>query len=368
MADSKKLISDFKDKKKIYEECRDKYVMLIKEILNEKCLKYHTLEPRVKEENNLKKKIEDKNKYKSIDEITDIVGLRIITFYEDDVYKIAEEIKKHFTFDEKNSIDKKNLLEDNKFGYLSLHYVVSISKERELLTEYKKFKDIKVEVQIRSIMQHAWAEIEHDFGYKSESGLPPEIKRGFYRLAALVEVADKEFMRLRNEINNHYDNAKSNVKKNIETELDSISLDAYINNSTIIVKILNQMVKIGEKNSYQRGQIAPVTIDRLKLVGINSTVKLDNLLNIYKDKIIEFYRIFNSMLPTSQTYFKSEIVLSILYIFFLETKVSFEEFINPYGKYVLNPGFVNTLKNTYSIYLKNFPNFQPPFLNESFKN
>jgi len=79
---------------------------------------------------------------------------------------------------------------------LPLHYVASLISEREKLTEYKRFAGIKVEIQIRSTLQHAWAEIEHDIGYKGENSVPDSLKRNFSRVAALLEVADIELMQL----------------------------------------------------------------------------------------------------------------------------------------------------------------------------
>ena len=65
--------------------------------------------------------------------------------------------------------------------------------ERMVLRENKAFEGLKCEIQIRSVLQHAWAEIEHDLGYKSELTIPKEVRRSFSRLAGLLELGDKEF-------------------------------------------------------------------------------------------------------------------------------------------------------------------------------
>jgi ppGpp synthetase/RelA/SpoT-type nucleotidyltranferase len=96
-----------------------------------------------------------------------------------------------------NTIDKRKTLSPNVFGYLSVHYVVSFDKNRLKKKAFADYKDIRFEIQIRSILQHAWAEIEHDLGYKSEIEVPDEIRRKFSRLAGLLEIADSEFISLR---------------------------------------------------------------------------------------------------------------------------------------------------------------------------
>lgn len=68
------------------------------------------------------------------------------------------------------------------------------------MTEYKDYKTLKCEIQVRSILQHAWAEIEHDLGYKGKTAIPDQYKRNFNRLAALLETADLEFDRLKREL------------------------------------------------------------------------------------------------------------------------------------------------------------------------
>ena len=190
-----------------YDERKDKfesYALTLKSLLttlirNEK-ISIHSLESRVKTKKSLEGKINKKGKYKSIDDITDIVGIRIITHYADDVDKIAAIVEKEFTIDQENSIDKRTSIAPDKFGYLSLHYIVTLNSTRTNLKEYEVYKNIKAELQIRSILQHAWAEIEHDIGYKSATGLPNEIRRYFSRLAGLLEMADDEFIKIRKKI------------------------------------------------------------------------------------------------------------------------------------------------------------------------
>jgi putative GTP pyrophosphokinase len=119
-------------------------------------------------------------------------------------------IRKEFQIDLENSIDKRQQTA-NEFGYRSLHLVSQIDESRLKLTEYKKYSEIKFEIQIRSILQHAWAEIEHDLGYKSKSSLPNNTKRSFNRLAALLESADIEFDRLKKDLEGYKESVENEI-------------------------------------------------------------------------------------------------------------------------------------------------------------
>jgi putative GTP pyrophosphokinase len=67
--------------------------------------------------------------------MTDLIGLRIITYYREDVTRIGEVLKGEFLIDEKNSVDKMAALDPDRFGYLSMHYIASLSPTRRKLAE-----------------------------------------------------------------------------------------------------------------------------------------------------------------------------------------------------------------------------------------
>lgn len=153
-------------------------------------IELNSLEHRIKSEPSFIRKMERKGqKYKDISEVTDILGLRVVTFFTDDVDKVSAIVKDAFHVDWKNSVDKRKQHQLTSFGYNSLHYICRM-KEGE-------FSDIWFEVQMRTVLQHAWSAIEHDIGYKGSVKLPVEFRRQFSRLAGMLELADDEFSRLR---------------------------------------------------------------------------------------------------------------------------------------------------------------------------
>ena len=143
--------------------------------LNEQGIYVTGIEHRVKTEKSLIGKLELKGaKYKSIDDITDLVGLRVITFYTDEVDKVAAIAKRVFDIDWKESVDKRKLHQLDSFGYNSLHYICRL-----------KTGGPRFELQMRTALQHVWSTIEHDTGYKGVVKIPPEYKRQFSRLAGI---------------------------------------------------------------------------------------------------------------------------------------------------------------------------------------
>ncbi len=160
---------------------------VLRHALREQGIYVTAIEHRVKTEKSLAGKLELKGaKYKSIEDITDLVGLRVITFYSDEVDKVAAIAKRTFDIDWKESVDKRKLHELDAFGYNSLHYICRL-----------KTGGPRFELQMRTALQHVWSTIEHDTGYKGDVKIPREYLRQFSRLAGMMELIDEEFSRLR---------------------------------------------------------------------------------------------------------------------------------------------------------------------------
>jgi ppGpp synthetase/RelA/SpoT-type nucleotidyltranferase len=294
----KEILIEYDQKKPLYDSLGNKCETLIRELLEVNNIIVHHLSHRTKDKVKLEEKVVRKGfKYRCLGDITDISGIRIITYFAEDVDTIADIIQAEFKVDSGNTIDKRDLEED-KFGYMSMHYVVSISSPRAKLAEYKKLKDLKFEIQIRSILQHGWAEIEHDLGYKGAKGIPSEFKRDFNRIAALLETADNEFNRLRKQL--------STYDITVEKDFKSLQEDLKINNSTLrqfieqskqldsinreIAKIYNVSLDPGTEN-IEMGELT----EKLKFNGFS---EINDLSKVLKDS----FKDLKSALPELMKY------------------------------------------------------------------
>lgn len=218
-------------------------VGLFGELLRGASIPVHSISFRVKTEDSATRKLSrgGGNKYAGYGDLTDLLGIRIITYFSNEVDLVAGALTPHLVVDEENSVDKRAALEADRFGYMSLHFVAKLSSARTVLVEYRRFSLRRFEIQIRSILQHAWAEIEHDLGYKTGGALPREFRRRFSRLAGLLEVADDEFERLRGDLERHQAGVNEAIDSgSTQLELDQSTLFAFI--KTDEVRYLDEAV------------------------------------------------------------------------------------------------------------------------------
>ena len=210
------LLQEFRDKRQELLQLDNHVFELISQTLKQQGIELNSIEHRIKTVESLAGKLERKGeKYHQLSDITDLIGLRIVTFYTDDVDKVAAIISQLFDIDWANSVDKRKLHDLNSFGYNSLHYICNLHGG-----------SFPFEIQIRTALQHTWSAIEHDIGYKGAVKLPPQYRRQFSRLAGMLELADDEFSRLRTTMTEYRRQIQTLVKSGNLSEV-ALSTDSF---------------------------------------------------------------------------------------------------------------------------------------------
>lgn len=197
--------------------------------------------------------------------------------------------------DPDRSIDKRKVLDPDRFGYLSLHYICKLRPERLKLVEYRRFDGLLVEIQVRSILQHAWAEIEHDLGYKTPAAIPQPIRRRFSRLAGLLEVADTEFIHIRNELEAY----SAQVKKEIaqpgqQTSLlvDKVSLKAFVEADSDWLALEEALASTVKLKVVSPPAVPDAIVEKLRNVGLNTIEEIRSVVAENQDHLLKQWRLF----------------------------------------------------------------------------
>lgn len=336
----KKILQEYDSKKITYLELEKKIRDLMESLINKEKITIHAIESRVKDRNSLSKKIDKKeDKYIGLNEITDTLGLRIVTYFEDDVDRIAEIIKREFYLDEVNSVDKRDKKYD-EFGYSSLHYIIKLKENRSSLPEYSKFNEINFELQIRSILQHAWAEIEHDIGYKNEVEIPKEIRRDLSRISSLLELADIEFIRIKSKIKEYAEEVKENLKiQQLEIPLDQISLREFVSSSNLVIDVDNSIVEIFKcQINKEYNKSLNFELKTLKYLDIQTIGELKSKLEENREgilKIAQFWKKSNG--DEDSRDMKISKGISILYLcYYLVTNSRDTNLLNDFANNIVN--------------------------------
>jgi ppGpp synthetase/RelA/SpoT-type nucleotidyltranferase len=158
-------------------------------------ISYLSIDHRVKDIDSFIDKISRKKYTNPFDQVEDICGLRIVCYYTSDLEKICDIIKKEFNIIE--SADKEHVLRPDQFGYRSYHFIVKTKGSWLNAPNYRGLENLTAEIQVRTVLMHAWAEIEHKLAYKKKIDIPDQFQRKFAMIAAKLEETDQQFEQLR---------------------------------------------------------------------------------------------------------------------------------------------------------------------------
>lgn len=283
------------------------------------------IKSRTKEIESFKGKIsrdDKKLKYKDpLSEITDLVGIKImLTSLKDEniVYELLK-LEMKDNIDKENSVDKtEDIKKERKFGYLGRHLVVFYDENMFELGKHlinkeihpSHFKGLRAEIQIKTLLQHVWAEVEHKARYKAGEELSNDKKRYFDRLAALIEVADDLFKDLVEESERVNKISRQIIAKEQESVMEHTDSKGEalqenmpkieINSEAIALYLANEAIKQKFKNLQKDGVLYVLSdeepsfvsvkfIELLKEAGIFYTKDLEGLFSKQNVEIFHKY-------------------------------------------------------------------------------
>lgn len=256
------LIGEYVLKRLNYQAFTSAIAELFRNLLVASELEVLAIESRTKTSESFSDKVqsdEKGGKYQTIGDITDLAGVRIIAYLRENCDKICALIRDNFEIDEANSTDKGADRED-QIGYSSRHFVVKIDKRRANLSEFKPFKGLKAEIQVRTVLQHAWAALDWRFRYKTAKEAPVEVRRKLFRISATLEGADENFSEVYcavSELREHYtDSVKAG---NLDVRINADSLDSFLRYNPTVERLYRAFTDAG----FKPAEYEPDTLSRL---------------------------------------------------------------------------------------------------------
>jgi putative GTP pyrophosphokinase len=287
------VLAEFDRSKEMLDALLAKTKSLIEVSLQDANIRYQSVQARVKSKNKIEEKyLAPEKNYQTLKNITDLVGLRIITYYEDDIDRVAEVIRREFHIDSENSVDKRRI-EPDRFGCRAANFVCTHLDKRTSDVEYKRFVGVVCEIQITSILGHAWAEIEHEW-YDLKDSYPDEIKREFSRLAALFEIADSKFLEIRKARVQYTRSVSIRMASKVPgLPLDSVSLTLFIDQEPIVVEVGEAIAKalglpLRPLTGFVQESALSVMLAALKLSGFTTIEEVRDALQKYATAIPKY--------------------------------------------------------------------------------
>jgi ppGpp synthetase/RelA/SpoT-type nucleotidyltranferase len=187
-------------------------------------------------------------------QFTDLCGGRVVTHTQDEVDAVCAFIKKNFDIDWNDSVSIEQRLNPTEFGYRSVHYVVTLRPgtfsvgEGEVIIP-DDVRDLKAEIQVRTLLEHAWADFSHDRSYKSAFKVPAKWERELVRLAAMLEEADASFTHIDTGLREYASSYGAYMEpEKISEEIERLKLVAELDpqNAALIDRVGKLFMTLGE--------------------------------------------------------------------------------------------------------------------------
>lgn len=188
------IIYKFLERRPDYEQLCREVAYVLKQKLKEEGIEYSSISFRAKELNSFLEKLERKYYPDPFNEITDFAGVRVVCLYSSDLLRLEDIINREFEVIEK--VDKYKDNSTDRFGYMAIHFLVKLGDEFSG-ARYDHLKNLTCEIQTRTILQHAWAQIDEHLVYKKKSTVPVDLRSHIIELARVLEEADRRVEEIR---------------------------------------------------------------------------------------------------------------------------------------------------------------------------
>ena len=263
---------------------------LIEACLQDSDIRYQSVQARVKTKKKLREKYLDPTKdYKRLGDITDLAGLRVLTYYDDEIDRVAGVIEEQFKIDKKDSVDKRNT-DPDRFGYRAVNLICTHLDRRTSDVEYKHFAGVCCEIQVTSILGHAWSEIEHEW-YDLRDAYPNDVRRRFSIIAALFELADREFVEIRKLRGDYGRSVALQVEAKFpEVPVDAVSIRTFIDQEPLVKETDGLIASaLGlSLNEVPSDVGLELKAKAANFVGLTKLRDLHEVLDRYRTAIVEF--------------------------------------------------------------------------------
>lgn len=213
---------------------------------------------RVKEFESIERKLRSERvRVRHLLELQDVIGVRIVLLHQGDARRALQIIEESFSVERK--YDTRSRLASDQFGYTSVHVIARLPDAWLELPSLRRRKLPLIEIQVRTLFQHAWAELSNHFQYKKECDAPPVALRTLYGIAAQLEMMDhglEEFA--------------SSVLASRSRNMQDIAAEDELNVDLVVVVASGVFPGLGEGDESSASDI----LQRLRDVGIVRKVDL----------------------------------------------------------------------------------------------
>lgn len=129
----------------------------------------------------------------AVNSLSDIAGVRVVCYFSDDIYQIADAVRRQKDFTVVK--EKDYIMKPKKSGYQSLHLIIEIP-----VVYLDKTRNVRVELQIRSVAMDYWAELDSQMCYKKDAGEIEAVERATKQYADVIAKVDSKMLELRKKI------------------------------------------------------------------------------------------------------------------------------------------------------------------------